>query len=82
MKFKIGDKIKVKNLGNRDNYENIINNVLTFPNTMQLQIGKTFTINNILEKYCAYGLDGTGGWWHEKWLEPAQMPKVLVKDLL
>lgn len=77
MKFKIGDKVRVK-----INVNNCISKYYTFvPEMMKLQ-GKIVTIMVIEEPPLAYRIQEEVFGWAEDWLEPLEIKKLKLKDFV
>ncbi len=82
-KFKIGDKVKVKDLGLYLNYMKTPEEEdVSFTERMCSKVGKNFIIKRFAEEYDFPVYDFAGFYWHENWLQPAIVEKVKVKDML
>ncbi len=82
-KFKVGDRVRVKNLKSPNEFLKLGTHTISFPNNMMQFAGVEDTISAI--GHIGYSLKKSGSNWlfDENWLEPALVErKVLLKDLV
>jgi hypothetical protein len=76
MRFKVGDKVKVK-ISKNDN-----SNGYFFIKEMLEVRGSIFTISAVEKTRSSYRLKEIGYGWSEKWLEPVEKQELKLSDLI